>query len=61
MLLTYYLEQNGMSIDDVKVSAMKVPSMNDALKTNKIDGLNYHGLSEPWIFIGGVPFISPLV
>lgn len=39
MLLTYYLEQNGMSIDDIKVSAMKVPSMNDALKTNKIDGM----------------------
>nr|WP_295161396.1 ABC transporter substrate-binding protein [uncultured Methanobrevibacter sp.] len=39
MLLTYYLEQNGMSINDVKVSAMKVPSMNDALKTNKIDGM----------------------
>ena len=28
-----------MSIKDVKVSAMKVPSMNDALKTNKIDGM----------------------
>ena len=39
MLLTYYLDQNGMSIDDVKVSAMKVPSMNDALKTNKIEGM----------------------
>ena len=39
MLLTYYLDQNGMSIDDVKVSAMKVPSMNDALKTNKIDAM----------------------
>ena len=39
MLLTYYLEKNGMSIKDVKVSAMKVPSMNDALKTNKIDGM----------------------
>ncbi len=39
MLLTYYLDDNGMSIDDVKVSAMKVPSMNDALKTNKIDGM----------------------
>ena len=39
MLLTYFLDQNGMSIDDVKVSAMKVPSMNDALKTNKIDGM----------------------
>lgn len=39
MLLTYYLEQNGMSIKDLKVSAMKVPSMNDALKTGKIDGM----------------------
>lgn len=39
MLLTYYLEQNGMSINDLKVSAMKVPSMNDALKTNNIDGM----------------------
>ncbi len=39
MLLTYYLEQNGMSIKDLKVSAMKVPSMNDALKTNNIDGM----------------------
>ena len=39
MLLTYYLDQNGMSIDDVKVSAMKVPSMNDALKTKQIDGI----------------------
>ncbi|MDO5859671.1 ABC transporter substrate-binding protein [Methanobrevibacter sp.] len=39
MLLTYYLDQNGMDINDVKVSAMKVPSMNDALKTNKIDAM----------------------
>ena len=39
MLLQYYLEQNGMSLDDLKVSSMKVPSMNDALKTNKIDGM----------------------
>ena len=39
MLLTYYLEQNGMSIDDLKVSGMKVPSMNDALNTGKIDGM----------------------
>ncbi|WP_405314664.1 ABC transporter substrate-binding protein [Methanobrevibacter sp.] len=38
MLLTYYLQQNGMSINDLKVSSMKVPSMNDALKTDKIDG-----------------------
>ena len=39
MLLTYYLKENGMDISDLKVSAMKVPSMNDALKTNKIDGM----------------------
>ena len=39
MLLTYYLKENGMSINDLKVSAMKVPSMNDALKTNQIDGM----------------------
>lgn len=39
MLLQYYLEQNGMSLKDLKVSSMKVPSMNDALKTNKIDGM----------------------
>lgn len=39
MLLTYYLKENGMKINDLKVSAMKVPSMNDALKTNQIDGM----------------------
>ena len=39
MLLTYYLEQNGKKITDLKVSAMKVPLMNDALKTGKIDGM----------------------
>ena len=39
MLLTYYLDQNGMDMKDLKVSAMKVPSMNDALKTGKIDGM----------------------
>ena len=39
MLLQYYLKQNGMSVDDLKVSAMKVPSMNDALKTKNIDGM----------------------
>lgn len=39
MLLTYYLEQNGMSTKDLKLSSMKVPSMNDALKTGKIDGM----------------------
>jgi NitT/TauT family transport system substrate-binding protein len=39
MLLTYYLEKNGMSINDLKVLSMKVPSMNDALKIGKIDGM----------------------
>lgn len=36
-LLSYYLKENGLSLDDVKVSSMKVPSMNDALNTGKID------------------------
>lgn len=39
MLLKYYLKQNNMDINDLKVSAMKVPSMNDALKSNQIDGM----------------------
>ena len=39
VLLTYYLKENGLSIDDLNVSAMKVPSMNDALKTKQIDGI----------------------
>lgn len=39
MLLKYYLKQNNMDIDDLDVSAMKVPSMNDALKSGKIDGM----------------------
>ncbi|MBE6500111.1 MAG: ABC transporter substrate-binding protein [Methanobrevibacter thaueri] len=39
MLLQYYLKQNGMSVKDLKVLSMKVPSMNDALKTGKIDGM----------------------
>ena len=39
VLLTYYLKQNNLSTDDLNVSAMKVPSMNDALKTKQIDGI----------------------
>lgn len=46
MLLTYYLKENGMSINDLKVSAMKVPSMNDALKTKKIDAMITY---EPYV------------
>lgn len=38
-LLSYYLKENGLSLDDVKVSSMKVPSMNDALNTGKIDAI----------------------
>ena len=38
-LLTFYLEANGLTTDDVNISAMKVPSMNDALKTGQIDGI----------------------
>ena len=36
VLLSYYLEQNGLSLDVINESAMKVPSINDALKTNNI-------------------------
>ena len=39
VLLTYYLKENGLTTDDLNVSAMKVPSMNDALKTKQIDGI----------------------
>lgn len=39
MLLDYYLNQNNLSTDDLNVSAMKVAPMNDALNSNKIDGM----------------------
>ncbi|WP_298500556.1 ABC transporter substrate-binding protein [uncultured Methanobrevibacter sp.] len=39
VLLTYYLKENNLSADDLNISAMKVPSMNDALKTKQIDGI----------------------
>ena len=39
VLLLNYLDKNGLSIKDLNVSAMKVPSMNDALKTKQIDGI----------------------
>ncbi|WP_407409689.1 ABC transporter substrate-binding protein [Methanobrevibacter sp.] len=39
VLLSYYLKENNLSTDDVNISAMKVPSMNDALKTKQIDGI----------------------
>ncbi len=46
MLLKYYLKQNNIDIKDVQVSAMKVPSMNDALKSGKIDGMLTY---EPYV------------
>ena len=39
VLLSYYLKENGLSTVDLNISAMKVPSMNDALKTKQIDGI----------------------
>ena len=36
VLLAAYLKDNGLSLDDVKESAMKVPSINDALKTGNL-------------------------
>ncbi len=36
VLLSSYLAENGMSTDDINESAMKVPSINDALKTGSL-------------------------
>ncbi|MBQ2666709.1 ABC transporter substrate-binding protein [Methanobrevibacter sp.] len=36
VLLAAYLNDNGMSLDDINESAMKVPSINDALKTGNL-------------------------
>ena len=36
VLLAAYLKANGMSLDDINESAMKVPSINDALKTGNL-------------------------
>lgn len=37
VLLNILLKNNGLSIDKVNASAMKTPSINDAIKTNTID------------------------
>ena len=37
VLLNYYLNSTGLSIDEVNASAMKTPSINDAINTNTID------------------------
>ena len=36
VLLASYLKENGLSLDDINESAMKVPSINDALKTGNL-------------------------
>ncbi|WP_458405123.1 ABC transporter substrate-binding protein [Methanobrevibacter sp.] len=36
VLLSAYLKENGLSLDDINESAMKVPSINDALKTGNL-------------------------
>ena len=36
VLLSAYLKTNGMSLNDINESAMKVPSINDALKTGNL-------------------------
>ena len=36
VLLAAYLKDNDMSLDDINESAMKVPSINDALKTGNL-------------------------
>jgi NitT/TauT family transport system substrate-binding protein len=46
MLLIYALQKAGLSKDDVSISAMKVSSMIDALKTNNIDGISSY---EPFV------------
>lgn len=39
MLLLDYLDQNGVSADDINITAMKVPAMVDAINTGNIDGM----------------------
>lgn len=48
MLLVYALKKEGISPDDVKISAMKVAPMNDALKGGKIDAMLTY---EPYVTI----------
>ena len=39
VLLLYYLKQNNISPDSVDIPAMQVAPMNDALNSNKIEGM----------------------
>ncbi len=49
VLLSAYLQQHGLSLDDINESAMKVPSINDALKTNNIPAAITF---QPYVSIG---------
>ena len=46
LLLAYALEKEGLKIDDVSITSMKVPSMMDALRTENIDGIIAY---EPYV------------
>ena len=48
MLLSHCLKKNGSSINDLNVTVMKIPSMNDALRTGKIEGMI---TCEPYVSI----------
>lgn len=48
VLLKYDLKKNGINITDIESPAMKVSSMNDALKTNGIDAMLTY---EPYVTI----------
>lgn len=48
MLLDYALKQHGMNITDITSPAMKVSTMNDALKTGSINGMLTY---EPYVSI----------
>ncbi|WP_406534354.1 ABC transporter substrate-binding protein [Methanobrevibacter sp.] len=49
VLLSAYLQQHDLSLDDINESAMKVPSINDALKTNNIPAAITF---QPYVSIG---------
>ena len=48
VLLKYYLKKNGLNTSDIESPSMKVSSMNDALKTDKIDAILTY---EPYVTI----------
>ena len=48
VLLKYELKKNGLSTSDIESPSMKVPSMNDALRTKSIDAMLTY---EPYVTI----------